>query len=226
MSLLIALQGGAASITGEAAITEAGDTLAAASALALTAGGALSEAGDTLAVASALALVGDLAVTESGDALSGDAVLALVAEAAISESGDTLAGASALALVGDLAVPEGADAMGSETTSPWRPTGGSASSPRPRRRVPRMPRSPRREPEPLAPLSAKLDLLEASDRMHAVGSLSLSGEISGIEDADALQAGAQPWRERLQFEDEELTVLIAALESYANAAPELEESHA
>lgn len=82
-------------ITGEAAITEAGDTVSAAGKVAIAAALAKTEANDTLTSAAALALAGAASITEAGDTLAAVGALAIVGEAAISEAGDTLAAVGA-----------------------------------------------------------------------------------------------------------------------------------
>lgn len=85
----------AGGIEGEAAITEAGDTVSGAGELDIAGASAITEAGDTLSAAGEIDIEGAAAITEAGDSLAAAGALAIEGEAVITEEGDTLSATGA-----------------------------------------------------------------------------------------------------------------------------------
>lgn len=106
------------SITGTASITEAGDTVSAASALAIAGAASISEAGDTASSTSTLALAAALASTEAADTSSATGALAIVGTAAITEAGDTVSasGVGVVSISGTASITEASDTASSAGT--------------------------------------------------------------------------------------------------------------
>lgn len=106
------------SITGTASITEAGDTVSAASALAIAGAASISEAGDTASSTSTLALAAALAATEAADTSSTTGALAIVGTAAITEAGDTVSasGVGVVSISGTASITEASDTASSAGT--------------------------------------------------------------------------------------------------------------
>lgn len=106
------------SITGTASITEAGDTVSAASALAIAGAAIISEAGDTASSTSTLALAAALASTEAADTSSATGALAIVGTAAITEAGDTVSasGVGVVSISGTASITEASDTASSAGT--------------------------------------------------------------------------------------------------------------
>ena len=98
-------------VTGTASITEAGDTVAAASTLAIAAALALTEASDTVSSAATLALAASGSITEAGDTVASAATLALAGTAAITEAGDTSSATGTLAIVANASITEAGDTL-------------------------------------------------------------------------------------------------------------------
>jgi hypothetical protein len=103
-------------VTGDLAVTEDADTLAATGQVPFIGTLSVTEDADTLAATGSVQLVGELAVTEDADALvssglSGDGVVAALGELVLLEDDDTLAATGSVRLVGDLAVTEDADTL-------------------------------------------------------------------------------------------------------------------
>lgn len=99
----------ASGITGTASITEAGDTVAAASTVALAAAAGIAEASDTVASTATLAIAGAASITEAGDTASSASTLAIAAALAATEAGDTSTAAGAIALSAAASITEASD---------------------------------------------------------------------------------------------------------------------
>lgn len=97
------------------AVTEAGDTLASASALGLTGSASISEAADGAAAVGTLPIAGTTSLTEANDSAAAAGSLPIVGVAAIAEAGDNLASAGILALAANATVTEAGDALASAT---------------------------------------------------------------------------------------------------------------
>ncbi len=166
------------SITGTASITEAGDTVSAASALAIAGAASISEAGDTASSTSTLALAAALASTEAGDTASSTSTLALAAALASTEAADTSSATGALAIVGTAAITEAGDTVsasgvgvvsisGTASITEASDTASSAGT--------------------LA-LAAVASITEAGDTVSGVGALAIRGLVAANENSDTVSA--------------------------------------
>ena len=165
-------------LSAQAAITEAGDTVASTGVLAIAAAAAITEAGDTVASAATLPIVASSSVTEvdalastasvliasAASILEGDDVVAsasvspIAAVASITEAGDTCSSAGTLAIVGSVAVTEADDTV-------------SATG--------------------VLPLVAGAAITEEGDAVSAViGSLSLSADSELLEEDDSVSSSS------------------------------------
>ena len=166
------------SITGTASITEAGDTVSAASALAIAGAASISEAGDTVSAASALAIAGAASISEAGDTASSTSTLALAAALASTEAADTSSATGALAIVGTAAITEAGDTVsasgvgvvsisGTASITEASDTASSAGT--------------------LA-LAAVASITEAGDTVSGVGALAIRGLVAANENSDTVSA--------------------------------------
>lgn len=110
---------GVAALNADLAVTEADDTLSAASTAALAASLTVTEADDTLSAVGAVALAANLTVTEADDTLSSDVASGAGRTASfdVTEADDTLSAEGAVALVASLTVTE-ADDTSAEAVAP------------------------------------------------------------------------------------------------------------
>jgi hypothetical protein len=106
---LAAETGGAATITGTLAVTEAQDTFASSGDIAHTGSLAVTEAQDVLAASGDIAHTGTLSVTEAQDVLTAAGDVAHVGTLAVTESQDAFTVSGDVAHVGTLAVTEAQD---------------------------------------------------------------------------------------------------------------------
>ena len=99
--------------TGDAALTEADDTLTSAGTVPVLGASALTEAGDTVSSTGVLAVVGSAAVTETDDTLASAGTVPVVGASALTEADDTLSSAGVLPVVATSALTEDADSISS-----------------------------------------------------------------------------------------------------------------
>lgn len=103
-------------VAGSVDLTEADDTLSAATTLAITATVAVTEADDVASAAGTVDIVGSVAVIEANDTFAGAAALDILATAAITEGDDVPSAAGTIDIVGSLSAVEGDDAIAGAAT--------------------------------------------------------------------------------------------------------------
>jgi len=101
-------------INANASITESADSLSSIGALPVSAALALSEAFDTVTAASTVAIASTLAITESGDSLSSAAAIGINAAANITEASDVITSATGVAITASALLNEIADSLNSD----------------------------------------------------------------------------------------------------------------
>jgi hypothetical protein len=96
----------AAGITGDATLTQDGQTLSAAGTLALQAAATLAQADNTLSAAAVLAIQGTATLTQADQTVSADGTLLLQANATLTEADESLTADGTLALQGNGTLPQ------------------------------------------------------------------------------------------------------------------------
>lgn len=162
----------------QAAISEAGDTVSSASALAIKAAASITEAGDTVASASAVAIEATSSMTETADTLSSTAKMgAINAVADIAEAADTVSSAGALPIRAAAEPTEASDTLSAAGELPIAATAAISE-------VADILAAFGGEP----PISAELAVTEADDTLSGTGTIPITAAASISEAADTLSA--------------------------------------
>jgi hypothetical protein len=168
----------AGGVTGDANITEAGDTVSGAGSVLVTGSSAITEAGDTLAAAGTNLLTGAAAITEAGDSVSATATNLVTGNAAITEASDSVSSTGTHPVTGSAAINEGGDSISSagsvlvtanaaitEAADTLSATGGSGTF-------------------------ASADITEANDGVNSAGVVTVTGSGAITEAGDGVSGAA------------------------------------
>lgn len=108
--------GGSAGILGDAALTEAGDSVTSAGALRLQGTAALTESADSVSSAGTVTIKGTASLTEAGDSTSATGTLAIKGASAQTEADDSVSAVIRYVAVGTAAITEADDSVSATAT--------------------------------------------------------------------------------------------------------------
>lgn len=172
----IAIEPGSTSITGDASITQAGDSVSASGTVAVAGAASVTQAGDSASAAGTVAVAGAVSITQAGDSPSGAGTVAIAGDVAVTQAGDSVSGAGAVAISGAAAITQAGDSLAAEGTvsvsgaASISQAGDSAAA------------------EGQVSITGDAGITQQADSLSAAGAVAITGEASITQADDTLSA--------------------------------------